>query len=228
MLLSVVFLINVFRACSQSITYDEAVTYHYYVAAPWSRLLAKLANNHLVNSLGCRATTWLFGTSELTIRMPSLGGGMLYLASLLLVCHYGFGAGPFLLLATALIALNPMVLDFLSAARGYGLALGFLLAGMYQLLMYLDQPDARFYNGKGRRRLIVAAVCLALAVHSNLSFLIGAGGLVLAFLAIAIQDGRTVLERSHATLRRSLSGISSDPAVVSASGGSRCQDARTR
>ena len=118
LLLSAVFVTNVVRAYCQSITYDEAVTYHYYVAAPWGRLIGKLANNHLINSLGCRATTWLFGASEFTLRMPSLAGGTLYLASLLLICRHVFGTGPFLLFATGLIALNPLVLDFLSAARG--------------------------------------------------------------------------------------------------------------
>ena len=49
--------VNGYRAATQSVTHDEAVTYERYVSGPLYRLVSSTdANNHVMHSLLCRAT----------------------------------------------------------------------------------------------------------------------------------------------------------------------------
>lgn len=194
LLLSAVFAMNVFRAVSQSITHDEALTYRDFVAAPFRHLVTHFsANNHLVNSLACRLTTSLLGISETTMRLPSLGGGLFYLVAVFLLCRYVFGEGVLFLAAVAVLSLNPFVLDYLSVARGYGLGLGFLLWAMYQLFRFVGDSGWEPGGTLCRKRLVRGAVCLALAVHSNLTFLLIALSLTITFVGMVVRTGRAEL-----------------------------------
>jgi len=65
------------RAATQSITIDEADTYLQWVDRP-GQLWAQISNNHILNSLLMRLSTWLFGLSEITVRLPALVGAALY------------------------------------------------------------------------------------------------------------------------------------------------------
>ncbi len=195
LLLAAVFGMNVYRAAKQPITHDEALTYHGFVAVPFHRLITHFdANNHLVNTLGCRLTTSVLGVSEIAMRLPSLAGGLAYLTAVLLLCRSAFGQGLLFLTAVALLSLNPFVLDYLSIAHGYGLALGFLFWGMYHLDQFLGEEAWRPGHPDRRRRLVGGAVCLALAVCSNLTFSTIAASLAATFLAITCERGWTELD----------------------------------
>jgi hypothetical protein len=206
LLLAAVFGMNVYRAAKQPITHDEALTYHGFVAVPFHRLVTHFdTNNHLVNTLGCRLTTSLLGVSEIAMRLPSLAGGLAYLTAVFLLCRAAFGRGLLFLAAVALLSLNPFVLDYLSIARGYGLALGFLFWGIYHLDQFLGDEAWRPGHPDRRRRLVGGAVCLALAVYSNLTFVIIAASLAATFLAITCERGWTELDaRGRLELLRSL------------------------
>jgi len=121
------------------------------------------------------------------------------------VCRRVFGSGWFLPAAVGLLVLNPLILDYLSLARGYGLALGFFLAGMYQLVRYMEDFSGATNFAAGRKRLAIGAVCLALAVHSNLTFLIAGTSLTVMFLAIVVRNGRASFDlAAYAELLHSL------------------------
>ena len=169
LLLVAVFAVNIYRAATQGITIDEAFTYQHYVAPPWYQVMTSYdVNHHVVNSLLAKVTTGLFGVSELTLRMPSLLGGLIYLLALRAVLLYVFSA-EWAIAAFALLSLNPFVLDYLSAARGYGLALGFLMSALWFFL---------------RSEWYPAGLCCGLAAASNLSFAYPAAGLaVMVMLA---------------------------------------------
>ena len=173
--------VNVYRAATQSITADEAFTYNLYAAAPLADSVKFYdANNHVLNSALIRLSTALFGVSEFTVRLPSLLGGMLYLAMALRLTRLLFGAGPTAFMCVALLGLNPFILDFLSAARGYGMALAFLLCALDQMVRYLgDGGEARLYR---------ASLALALAVAANLTFAVPGTVLAIAF-ALAVFAG---------------------------------------
>lgn len=176
--------LNAYRAATQSITADEAFTYNHFAAAPLHEAVRFYdANNHVLNSALIRLSTALFGLSEFTVRLPSLLGGALYLMLALRLSRLLFGGGPAVLFSVALLGLNPFVLDYLSAARGYGMALAFLLAALDQMVRYLMDG--------GRPRLYRAALALALAVAANLAFAVPGAALALAFtLAVYAAERR--------------------------------------
>src|SRR5262249_41781 len=72
----------------------------------------------------------------------------------------------------------PYVLDFLSAARGYGLAMGCLLAALDRIVRWLSRAS------RGARPaaagLIAGSIWLGLSVAANLAFLFPAAGLLIA------------------------------------------------
>ena len=103
-----------------------------------------------------------FGTSELSLRLPNVLAFLLYLTCAMLLLERIDGTLT-RVAGFVLLAMNPFVLDFFALARGYGLAMAFLLASLYLLL-----------RGSLRRCLAAGA----LAVLASLAF-------VNAFIPIA-------------------------------------------
>ncbi len=181
-LLAVVLAANVYRAATQSFTTDEAYTANLYLHAPFRDVLTLYdANNHVLNTLLLRLSAAALGVSELTLRLPSLLGGAAYLIAALLLAQRLLGRGPLFLLAFAALALNPFVLDHLSAARGYGTGLGLYLWAVYLLDRYAEAPD--------RRWLVACAVALALSVAANLVFVFPGAALVAAATPLVLRHG---------------------------------------
>jgi len=167
-LLPVLFAVNVFRAAMLSITPPEAATYNRFVGPPLREAFAlTTANNHVLNTLLARISTSVFHLTDLSLRLPSLLGGALYLWAVYRLARRHFGSGPLFLAAVALLSLNPLVLDYLSMARGYGLALAFWMWA----LEFLNPPVTA-------RNLNLAGMCLGLSVAANLSFLVPAVALL--------------------------------------------------
>jgi len=194
--LCVLFAVNVYRAATQSITVDEAFTYLKFVAPPLKAMSAFYdANNHVLNTLLAKAAVRLFGASELTVRLPSLLGGLAYFAALWLVCRRLFGQGGWFLLAVALNSLNPFLLDYLSAARGYSLALGLWMWAWYLLLEGRAAP----------RRLALGGVLMGFSIAANLVFLVPCVALVTSFALVSAADEWRAAG-APAALRRLLAG----------------------
>jgi len=173
---------NTYRAATQSITADEAFTYNNFV---WPRVFTSLstfdANNHLLYTLLAKLSVRWFGLSEFGLRVPSLMGGLLFLVSAWRLVRCLFGRGWFCLFALTAVALNPFVLDYLSAARGYGLALGLFFWGLYLLTRYLTEdydPPVRL--------LFRAGLALGLSVIANLFFLVPAVAAASVFSLVAV------------------------------------------
>lgn len=184
LLLAVLGLVNVYRAWTQSITYDEAVTYDAFVVGPMSHAFTGYnANNHVLFTILAKVTTGAFGTSELALRLPSVVAGAVYLGVLFFLCRLLFGSGAVFALAASALALNPLILDFLSAARGYGVALALFMVAFHQVAVILarDSSDgaARTYRWVGVSLALGGSVC------ANLGFLFPAVGLGLTALMLA-------------------------------------------
>lgn len=164
-LLGFLFVTNVYRAATQSIAHDEAYTYQVYLSTPLQIMFQFFdPNNHFFATLLMKLTTSLFGASEFTMRLPSLAGGALYFYVVYRMCLLLFGEGLRFLVAVALLAANPFVLDFHVAARGYGMGLAFLFAAIYCLLLYT-------FEGRSNRGLLVwGGAGLSVAVASNPTF----------------------------------------------------------
>jgi hypothetical protein len=180
----------VHRALVQSITLDEANTFRYWVAPDSPTHWVPHANNHVLNSMLIRLFVWLFGLSHLTVRTPALLGGVLYILAI-----YGFCTllCRDLVLTWALFVCfvyNPFIMDYLVAARGYGLALGFLSLAVYlfaRVLVRLEKPSER--DILNHATAISASV--ALSFCANFSFAYANAFLLAAFLAWAcLEQGK--------------------------------------
>src|SRR5208337_2708310 len=90
-IVAAVFAVNVYRSTHQSITADEAFTWDWYIANPFQWILVVYnANNHVLHTLLCRLSVRALGLSELTMRLPSLAGGLFYLAFVYKLCRLLF------------------------------------------------------------------------------------------------------------------------------------------
>ncbi len=162
-----VFAVNVYRATHQSITADEAFTWDFYIDKPFNWILIVYStNNHVLHTLLCRLSVKTLGLSELTMRLPSLAGGLLYLVFTYNLCRILFKNLWTFLLALVGLTLNPFIMDYLSVARGYGMALGLFTAALYFVIRFFhDEPETA--NGK---RVTWAAILLGLSISANIAF----------------------------------------------------------
>jgi hypothetical protein len=177
-LLCFLFASNFYRGLTQSIAHDEALTYQLYLTGPASGIFNDYhPNNHFLSTLLMRFSTGVLGFSEFSMRLPSLAAGALYFFTVYRLCLLVFGGGLLLVISVTLLSANPLLLDFLIAARGYGLALACFFYALHCLLVYITKSG-------GRRRLLYhAAAGLSCAVMAHLTLLFPAFVLAVLFLA---------------------------------------------
>jgi hypothetical protein len=164
-LLGAVFALCFYRAATQSFTIDESFTFLRYIETPFRDAVgAYSANNHVLFTLLMKACRWLLGRSELVLRIPSLLGCALYLSAIYFVTELAIRRRWLRWTALAVLTLNPLVLDLLVAARGYGLALGLSWWALYLTWSDLTEPRPG--------RLWIAGVCAGFVIAANLVFVI--------------------------------------------------------
>jgi len=155
------------RAAIQSITIDEAHTYWAFVERQGPTHWIPAANNHILNSMLMRLAVAVFGASHLTVRAPALLGAAIYLGSVLALAA-AIASRPLARLTLFFcLAGNPFVLDFLAAARGYSLALGFLMAAVALAVRHFRAPDR---SGAAEKHCAAASLCLGLSFTASFSF----------------------------------------------------------
>jgi 4-amino-4-deoxy-L-arabinose transferase-like glycosyltransferase len=154
---------SAYRAATSSFTHDESLSFAIFT---WAPDLGSTANNHLLNTWLMRLCSSLFGNSELSLRSPNIVAHAIYLVSTLLLLKR-LEQPLIQVVGFVLLALNPFVLDFFSLARGYGLALAFLMASLYLLARAHEEEPA------GRRAIyaFLSILGAALALLANFSFL---------------------------------------------------------
>jgi hypothetical protein len=129
---------SVLRAVRVPLTIDEAETYISYLSGNIQNVFSfNAANNHFLNTLLARVFTALFGDGELILRLPGLIGLVLYLVFGFLLLRR-FASRPAAFLGFFLLNLNAYLLDFFSLSRGYGLALGCMMASFYFFAGFLS------------------------------------------------------------------------------------------
>jgi hypothetical protein len=199
-----------YRAVNQAITYDEAVTWRAFVDGPFSEAYNWDFGNHFLFTLLAKGTTALLGISEFTLRLPTLFGAVLYLASIWLLTRRVLPSAGRRLGCIALLTLNPLVLDYLCAARGYGIALGLFMMAAYLLHTAAEVVDSR----RQLRILLIAGVLLGLTACASLPFLTPILGLGVGFVMLVFFDRRPGKPRWRRVLRAGLC-VSLPAAVVS-------------
>lgn len=179
--LSVLWLVCLYRAITQSIVHDEALTYQLYLAGPAARIFDLFdANHHFLNTLLMKVSVSLFGLSEWSMRLPALAGAALYFAAVYRIGTRHFRTVFASLLMAMLLTLNPLILDFMVAARGYGMALGLFFWALAMLLDHLRDAASQPV-----RTLLMGGAALGLSISANLVFLVPAT--VLAGIALLLE-----------------------------------------
>jgi Dolichyl-phosphate-mannose-protein mannosyltransferase len=188
-LLLALFAGNLYRAATQSITHDEAVTWQWFLSGPFSLVFdSPMGNHHPLHTLACKLTTGVLGTSEFSLRIPSLLGGLFYFFAVYRLSAFLFGGRFLFLLSVAFLSLNPFVLDYLSCARGYSAGLALLLWTVYLLMRYLTEPGDPRLPSRPARLLNQAGIALGLAIGVNVIMVFPAGALAAVFLSLLIAD----------------------------------------
>ena len=184
------------RAVIQSITMDEAGTYVTWVSGKFHKPWYPHSNNHLLNSYLIWAFVHLFGLNNVSMRLPAVMGAFLYLAATYRFCLSFVDRLSLRLPLYACFILNPFVLDFFVAARGYGLALGFLTTAvviMCELLVKRPTSQRSLLT-----RFAFISACLGLSFVANFSFAvviaISFGFFLLIWAATDLRYAREVLD----------------------------------
>jgi hypothetical protein len=168
----------IFRAEVQSITIDEADTYVFFAAKSLNNIWLPATNNHVLNSLLMWVSTRLFGTFAITARVPALLGAVLYICVCCYLCQRITHKLRLQLPLFICLTYNPFVFDFMVAARGYSLALAFLVAAIAVPVWHLEQEGRSLLKS-----CALASLFLGLSFSSNFSFAVIDG---VTFLAIAM------------------------------------------
>jgi hypothetical protein len=167
----------ILRAAVQSITLDEADTYMFFVAREAKNIWHPGTNNHVLNSLLMWIFTHLFGTFAITARAPALLGAILYISVCYYLCQRVTDKSYLQLPLFICLTYNPFIFDFMVAARGYSLALAFLVAAIAVPLWYREK------EGRLKKSCVAASLFLGLSFCANFSFAIIDAS---TFLAIAV------------------------------------------
>ena len=187
-LFAALFASNTYRAATQSLVHDEALTWQLYLAGPASMIFRYFdANNHFLATVLFRISTTLFGESEFAIRLPTLLSGAWFFWTLFRLCELVLGEGWLFLLGCASVALNPILLDFLVAARGYGLAIASLFWALYEMLAWWEAQSQGADAIVLRKRLWKAALGCSIAVAANLTLLMPVVILAAAFCFLILR-----------------------------------------
>lgn len=177
--------ILILRAHLACMTWDEVKTYMSYVCnidlynlIPSVTEIIKnsAANNHILNTTLIYLTQLITGIryDEFIIRLPSVCFGILYAA----VCLISYKKGKMSLLEMSLFLLNWHVSEFLSIARGYGMASCLVLIALIYIRRYAESDWKNF------KQLNLALLFLTLAAGANTISLLLTGSL---FFYIAYQ-----------------------------------------
>jgi hypothetical protein len=142
------------RAVHQSIIVDEATTYNKFVSGPWRKLFGRYdANNHILSSIMVKLSVTLGGLSPFKLRLPSLIAGFFVAVGVFWLLRK-VESWPLRWAAFAVVCLNPLLLDFSIAARGYSLSLAFFVWAIYFCM---------------ERRYALAGLLLGLSIGANLA-----------------------------------------------------------
>ncbi len=172
------------RAYHLSLTHDECGSFAIWTNYPIFKCHSSpdcwgSANLHFLYVLLMKPCIRLFGDSELAIRLPALFGHFIYLVfsgklARSLTQYSWLALGGFLLLNV-----NPYLLEFHGLARGYGLAVSFMMMSLFFFYRHLQSGKLSAVAG-----MFGGAVLAALSNFTLLNFfaclLAVFGGLALA------------------------------------------------
>ncbi|MEX2596523.1 MAG: hypothetical protein WEC59_06280 [Salibacteraceae bacterium] len=175
------FVYIVIRAVLLDFTFDEAWTFLAYAHLNVVDIIFDknpVANNHILHSLLMRWAHLLFGMEEWALRIPVIASFVAFAGGVFALLknqtlHVQLGIGLPLLY-------QPYLLDYFVAARGYALALAFMVWS----ICFLN----RFYSVRKARFLTFTLLFGFLAAWANFTYLLLLVALIIALLFIVIKE----------------------------------------
>jgi hypothetical protein len=192
--LALAFGMAVYRAKTQTIAHDEALESEWFLDGSVYHVLQYNVANHILFTLIAKPIVWTFGVDELVLRAASLLGALIYLVATYLLCRRLFGEGILLFLSVAMLCMNPQILDFMPAARGYLLGLGGLAVAMYAMTRVLERGEFNPDDRGWRWGCVAASLAIAMLVLATPTNVVPAACLVLTFSAVALGGFRALLK----------------------------------
>jgi hypothetical protein len=175
-----------YRADTQTIAHDEALEYEWFLDGGVGHVLVYNPANHVLFTLLAKPVVWFLGPREVILRSPSLFGTAIYLLAIYLLCRRLFGRGVMLFLSIAMLCLNPQILDFMPAARGYILGLAGLAVAMYLMARLAERGEFVPADSEWKWGCSLASISLALSVAGSFTNVVPATCLVLTFSAVTM------------------------------------------
>src|SRR5260370_29931888 len=200
--LAFAFGVEVYRANSQTIAHDEALEYEWFLDAGVGHVLVYNPANHVLFTLLAKPIVWSLGNRELILRPASLVGTVIYLIASYLLCRRLVGEGVMFFLSVAMLSLNPQVLDFMPAARGYILGLACLAGAMYFMARLAERGEFNPEDAEWKWGCFLASVSLALSVAASFTNAGPSACLVLAFSGVALGGLRPLLRIADQRLQQ--------------------------
>ncbi|MEI7661107.1 MAG: glycosyltransferase family 39 protein [Bacteroidota bacterium] len=152
------------KASVSSFTHDESFSYLRYVSHSFMDLISNkdsYANNHVLNTLLMKYSEKLFGSSEISLRLPNVLMTLVYFVYAFLLLHK---QNRILAMSVFIVmAANTALTDFFGLARGYGLSVGFMIMSLYHLIQAVDEER--------RKHLLLFNLAALLAILSNFTLL---------------------------------------------------------
>lgn len=193
--------LTVYRAKTQTIGHDEALEYEWFLDGSVYHVLQYNPANHILFTLLAKPFVWALGVSEFILRLPSVLGTVIYLLATYFLCKRVFGTGILLFLSVALLCLNPQIVDFMPAARGYILGLAGLMTAMCAMAWLIEQGEFDSENKGWLWGCNLASVALAVLLLGTPTNIVPVTCLVLTFSVVAMGGFRALLDIRNTRLR---------------------------
>jgi Dolichyl-phosphate-mannose-protein mannosyltransferase len=162
----------IIRAQTISLNWDEAYSFFEFVRTPrWFpvELNTMSANNHFLNSWLMKMSVAFLGESELALRLPNLLASLLYFYTAMRIAQLLFTKRIWQVGVFLIITVNPYLLDYFSMARGYGISMAFLLAAVYQFLLFFRNNYSIVQAYRVQLFLLLALLANLTMIHVLLS-----------------------------------------------------------
>lgn len=173
----IIFSVLLIKAILMQVTCDEAYTVQ--TLAPqnvWDLVSYKdsYTNNHILNTLLIKGLFSLFGMNHSLGRVPNLAAFVLYFYFAYRFSKRYIAEDWVSLMFMVVMIANPYLLDFFALARGYGLAIGFMMGSVYFTARYVLEASQ-----KSLLWSLLMAILSAYAQFALLHFYLGLNLLLL-------------------------------------------------
>ncbi len=135
------------KSVLMQVTCDEAYTVQTLAPQPvWDLIKYKdsYTNNHILNTLLIKGLFSMFGMNHSLARVPNILAFIVYFIYCYLFSKRYIKENWVSFMFMTVMMCNPYLLDFFALARGYGLAIGFMMGSIYYCARYVLDGELKY------------------------------------------------------------------------------------